>query len=542
MPLDIGCTLAWIQQYSAQYGTNSSEPPRVTLVGYSSGAGVVASVMLGSDQFIPVPQGTLSEITGVLTMSGNYDYKKAEAAGIPFFEWYYIHGQPDAALETSPLEQGSPAPTSTISVPWIVEHEQCDADEHYSDAQRLTDALNSGWDQSPAYLYENTQSYMYNGYPYTPMPQAGAATHGDGQSALALVGSPLYKVLTATIDGSPPTPTAVPTWENVPLLAGVTNVTDVAEGRDSTIWIVSNTPAPGDANDFIVAKYADKANMPTLCVTVPVTAPGAARRIAVDAYGDPWIVSNAEAVSRLVGGLVAAQPTYSPGLTGGIGTASTYAPAPGSQATDIGAGGGTASGSEMPPVYNHYPRNIGIVQITSTSATGGSPPAGDYLLQHWTGSSWTTNDSAWGVKLGVDSIGKAWLALADGTIWTTEPVGSCTTFCQATGAVATDIGAGGQNVWIVPVTAALSELEWTPVAEPTAWAAVRVPFTPDRVSVSPDGLPVAVDSSGGLWIYHPCSWPDGSPGGGSTTTGPCASFAAAAAASGKRTRTRLNHN
>ncbi len=67
VPLDIGCTLAWIQQYGPEYGISSSESPHVTLAGYSSGAGVVASVMLAANQFIPVPQGTLSEITGVLT-------------------------------------------------------------------------------------------------------------------------------------------------------------------------------------------------------------------------------------------------------------------------------------------------------------------------------------------------------------------------------------------------------------------------------------------------------------------------------------------
>ncbi len=44
----------------------------------------------------------------------------------------------------------------------------------------------------------------------------------------------------------------------------------------------------------------------------------------------------------------------------------------------------------------------------------------------------------------------------------------------------------------------------------TGWTSMHVPFSPSRVSVSPEGYPVAVDSSGNLQIYHPCSWSDGS--------------------------------
>ena len=76
----------------------------------------MASVMLAANQFLPSPQATLSDVTGVLTMSGNYDYKKAEAGGTPFTVWYYIHGQPGAAL-ASPLEQGSP-----ILFPHLMSH------------------------------------------------------------------------------------------------------------------------------------------------------------------------------------------------------------------------------------------------------------------------------------------------------------------------------------------------------------------------------------------------------------------------------------
>ncbi len=515
VPLDIGCTLAWIKQYSHEYGGTTA--PQITLVGYSSGAGVVASVMLAANQFLPSPQATLSDVTGVLTMSGNYDYKKAEAGGTPFTVWYYIHGQPGAALETSPLEQGSPNPVSALNVPWIVEHEQCDADEHYSDAQRLTDALNGGWDQAPTYLYENTRAYTYTGYPSLPSLTTGAATHGDGQFALALVGSPLYNVMNGMIGGAHKTPQPVPTWEHVPLVDGVTAVNDVAVGQDSTIWVVTNNVSPTDANDFEVAKYADKANDSNFCVTVPDTDPGAAQNIAVDAYGDPWTASSPGHVSRLAGGLIAAQPTYP-----GIGTASTFAPASTPSALDIAGGGGTSSGVAEPPVYNHYPRNIGTVSITSTSATGGTPPTGDFLLQHYDGTAWVTNNTAWGVRLAVDPNGKAWLVLADGSVWTTESLPGCmASFCAATGVVASDIGTGGQYAWVVSPTAAAHELFWAPLASPT-WTALVVPFTPARISVTPDGFPVAVDGTGNLWIYHPCMWTDGSPAGGGSASGPSA--------------------
>jgi len=459
--LDIGCTIAWIRQYSHSYG--GSTTPHITLAGYSSGAGVVASVMLAANEFIPSPQGTLSDITGVLTMSGNYDYKKAEDGGVPYFEWYHIRGQPTSTPETSPLQQGSPNPASTIGVPWIVEYEQCDADEHYSDSQRLADALNNGWNTYPTYTYENTQHYSYDGYPSPDATAVGSSIHGDGQYALAAPSSPLHALLLSMIEGTPPTPEAVPTWEQVPLVAGgaVAGLQDVAVGPDGTIWADTTQAAPSPLGQYYeVAKYSNAPSAVNNCLTNPTTDAGAALRIAVDAYGDPWIVGGTPGpgtVSRLPGGLIAGEPTYTPSClplgTRCIGTASSFTPLPNATATDIGAGGGTLSGAAEPPVYNRFARNVGSVWITSTTTSSVSPS--DYLLKHWTTSGWSTSpDSIYGRQIAADSSGKPWVVIHEGTIWTTEPQPECSpsaSFCEAPGITSIDIGAGGTISWgIVP--------------------------------------------------------------------------------------------
>jgi hypothetical protein len=532
-PLDIGCTIAWIRKYSHAYG--GSENPDITLVGYSSGAGVVASVMLAANQFIPSPEGTLSDVTGVLTMSGNYDYKKAEDSGqVPYFEWYHIRGEPTSTPETSPLQQGSPSPASTLSVPWIIEYEQCDADEHYADAQRLSAALNGGWNNYPTYVYENTQHYTYSGYPYEPTPTPGPATHGDGQFALALYGSPLHNLLLSMINGVTPTPNPIPTWEAVPLpnIGGVPEgVQDVAVGDDGTMWVVTTaTASPTLGQYYKVAKYSDPANGANNCLTNPVTDPGAAQRIAVDGYGDPWTVSGTPGpgtVSRLPGGLIAAAPTYSPGCVGCVGTASSFTPLPNATATDVGAGGGTLSGTAAPEVYRRFSRSIGSVWIASTTPSSDSPD--DFLLEHWAGTGWSTSPAGiYGQQLAVDANGKPWVVIHDGTIWSTESLSGCSptaNFCEAPGIASVDVGAGGTVTWGIqsgsgaPPSPLPGLYSYSNSLVVPTW--VRLAPTPPppfvaaaRITVTMDGFPVIADTTNDLWIYHPCTWPDGSPGGG----------------------------
>jgi acetyl esterase/lipase len=284
---DVGCAIAWIEKYIGTHGFGG-DPHRLYVEGYSAGAGLSAEIALDPAYVEGTGgRGTLSDVAGVLPLSGRYDYR-----AVPYttptpdpVAWHAIHdGAP------SPLDQ-----VAKTTFPWLVGYEQCDADQQYADFTRFVRRLRA--DGNLVVTYENVPGF--HGY-------------GNGVS-LTRPHSDYYRKVVAFIDG---TATSTGYVERVPQRANDSvegsgyhdfAAQDVAAGPDGSVYVAENALDPSRGPDGIIAKYAGVSNTAAQCFYEASfsDAPVTGIRVAVDGFGNPWSVASDGSIRYLPGGIVA---------------------------------------------------------------------------------------------------------------------------------------------------------------------------------------------------------------------------------------------
>lgn len=296
---DVGCAIAWVNQYAMTYFGGASKP--LLVAGYSAGGQLAAMMGTQASTYIPTP----NNLGGVAPLSGRYDFDVVPYGGVSAQGWVNLHG-----TGNSPIDY-----VSKTSYSWMLTYEQCDADTQYGNWARF----------SPRLQAQSNTVVNFEDNPYPPSCPA----HGGGLAYLQTTGNAYYNEFAAFdkyVGGNGPLPPSTTGVEQIPpTTPNKSNIgfNDMAFGGDGSLWIIE-----GGTGDQPVAKYADVGNITgkafyeTASVSPSLAMNGT--RIAVDGNGDPWVLKSDGTIQHLAGGF------------NGSGWAQISAPV---AAIDVGAGG-----------------------------------------------------------------------------------------------------------------------------------------------------------------------------------------------------------